>query len=345
MNSTVTIRELKRDKCNFVLRGVNLGFANSFRRTMMADIPTVAIDLVEFESNTTVLPDEFIAHRLGMIPLVSTNCDESMKYTRECDCVEGCSLCMIELRIDFRCDRPGTTMNITSNHLEIRPMPDNWGPGNTGEELAKRTPEFGIPVSKSKDFSGFPILIASLRKGQELKVRCYAKKGIAKDHAKWSPCTAVGFEYDPYNKLRHTSYWFETDKAAEWPLSPNAAEEDAPLDDEPFDYDAEPDRFYYNVETDGSLTAKEVVLKALADMRSRAATIVFNIDNPPTSDAMDISEAPMAQMPLPTRAANGSYASPSTGWGTSPNGSGSGTGGQGTGWASPNVTAAGGWAV
>jgi hypothetical protein len=41
-----------------------------------------AIDMVEFESNTTVLPDEFIAHRLGMIPLVSTNCDECMKYTR-----------------------------------------------------------------------------------------------------------------------------------------------------------------------------------------------------------------------------------------------------------------------
>lgn len=48
---------------------------------------------------------------------------------------------------------------------------------------------------------------------------------------------------------------------AEWPLSPNAVEEDAPLEDEPFDYDAEPDRFYFNIETDGSLTAKEVILK------------------------------------------------------------------------------------
>jgi len=56
---------------------------------------------------------------------------------------------MIELHINFRCDRPGTTLNITSNHLEIQPMPDNWGAGNTGEELAKRVPEFGLPVSKS----------------------------------------------------------------------------------------------------------------------------------------------------------------------------------------------------
>lgn len=67
---------------------------------MQADIPTVgewyhndqsgqvkltsakAIDMVEIEANTTVLPDEFIAHRLGMIPLVSANCDEAMRYTR-----------------------------------------------------------------------------------------------------------------------------------------------------------------------------------------------------------------------------------------------------------------------
>lgn len=42
----------------------------------------IAIDMVEIETNTTVLPDEFIAHRLGMIPLVSTNCDEAMRYNR-----------------------------------------------------------------------------------------------------------------------------------------------------------------------------------------------------------------------------------------------------------------------
>lgn len=40
--------------------------------------------MVEIETNTTVLPDEFIAHRLGMIPLVSSNCDEAIRYTRVC---------------------------------------------------------------------------------------------------------------------------------------------------------------------------------------------------------------------------------------------------------------------
>lgn len=38
--------------------------------------------MVEIESNTTVLADEFIAHRLGMVPLISSNCDEALRYTR-----------------------------------------------------------------------------------------------------------------------------------------------------------------------------------------------------------------------------------------------------------------------
>lgn len=48
---------------------------------MLAEVPTIAIDLVEFENNTTVLADEFIAHRLGLIPIASHRAKE-FKYSR-----------------------------------------------------------------------------------------------------------------------------------------------------------------------------------------------------------------------------------------------------------------------
>ncbi|KAG1440219.1 hypothetical protein G6F56_012010 [Rhizopus delemar] len=155
-----------------------ISVANALRRVMIAEVPTVAIDMVEIETNTTVLADEFLAHRLGMVPIDSRE---------DCTCSQYCSECSVELTLHVKCtdDR---TKDVTTR------------------DLMSANPSF-TPVLQDKDNPG--VLLVKLRKGHELKLKCIAKKGVAKEHAKWSPVSGVAFEYDPYNKLRHTAYWFE----------------------------------------------------------------------------------------------------------------------------------------
>ncbi|KAI8896875.1 DNA-directed RNA polymerase [Globomyces pollinis-pini] len=236
----VTITDNQPLHISFVLNNADLSIANSLRRTMISEVPTMAIDLVEFDENTSVLTDEFIAHRLGLIPLFSTDIGTNIQYTRECTCQNYCTNCSVELTLDARCTED--TLSVTSHDLI------------SAHNQIK-------PVTYGEEDSG--ILIAKLRKGQQLTVRCVAKKGTAKEHAKWSPCAGIAFEYDPHNNLRHTTYWVEDDVKKEWPVSVNGLNEEPAHEDEPFDYLAKPNKFYFTVESTGALEPREIIITGL----------------------------------------------------------------------------------
>ncbi|KAH3667055.1 hypothetical protein WICMUC_005402 [Wickerhamomyces mucosus] len=257
---TLNIRSAEHDEVDFVLKNVDLSLANSIRRVMIAEIPTLAIDSVEIEINTSVLADEFIAHRLGLIPLQSEDVDQLL-YSRDCTCDEYCTKCSVELSLDVLAENEGT-MSIYSKDLQI--------------DASNRALNIGQPIIQDEAQNG--VLICKLRKDQRLKVRCVAKKGISKEHAKWSPCAAIGFEYDPWNKLKHTDYWYEEDIKEEWPLSKNADFEDAPTKDDKFDYTSDANTFYLNVETVGSLTPDQVVLRGLKVLQEKIAGIVSELE-------------------------------------------------------------------
>ncbi len=53
----------------FELSETDTSMANTLRRIMIAEVPTLMIDLVEYSDNSTVLNDEYIAHRLGLVPI------------------------------------------------------------------------------------------------------------------------------------------------------------------------------------------------------------------------------------------------------------------------------------
>lgn len=254
----VTIRETEKDRVDFILKNVDLSVANSMRRAMMSEVPTLAIDLVEITANTSVLADEFISHRLGLIPLVSEGI-EGLSYSRDCTCDNYCSKCSVKLELAARCDTD-STMNVYS--LDLAKF-------QNGSRL-------GDPVVRDANRRG--PLICKLRKHQELRITCIAKKGISKEHAKWSPCSAVGFEYDPWNKLKHTDYWHEVDPIPEWPLLANCEWEEVPDPDAPFDYRATANNFYFDVETVGNLPPNEVIIRSIETLQLKLAGISVELN-------------------------------------------------------------------
>jgi DNA-directed RNA polymerase subunit D len=139
------------DYLEFTVDGMDTTLANSLRRTMIADIPTWAIEKVIIHKNTTVLPDEFISHRLGQIPLTSS-----------LDIIPNTAT--VEFTFNMK----------ASNEFEI-------------EEWTSDLLEPNSCITPAID--GIPIVKAT--KGQELNFTAIAIKGTGNEHSKWSPVTTT----------------------------------------------------------------------------------------------------------------------------------------------------------
>jgi len=111
----VRLRSATNEKCEFVLSNADTSMANALRRTILAWVPTIAIDLVDFEVNTTVLNDEFIAHRLGLIPLISHRAAQMLTIYEATD-EEQEEFTEIEFALHVKNESDGRTQ-VTSHDL------------------------------------------------------------------------------------------------------------------------------------------------------------------------------------------------------------------------------------
>jgi len=185
IETSIKIRKSNDHYCEFTLDGADVSVANALRRVMISWVPTIAIDLVDFVTNTTVLNDEFLAHRLGLIPIKSGSIIDEMKMRCEKQNIDD--LFKLTFSLDVECFARDGLLYVTSNHLVLdsrypNVCPINYNPFNQN-----------IVHQKSE----MPVLLCKLKQGQILNLRAFAFKGVGKEHAKWSPVATVVFQYLP----------------------------------------------------------------------------------------------------------------------------------------------------
>jgi DNA-directed RNA polymerase subunit D len=138
-------------------------YVNSLRRLAISEVPTLAIDDVVMLENSSVMHDEAVAHRLGLIPLRTDPGRFVMPHECDCGSALGCSKCRVLLVLDS--EATDKSKEVLSGELVSE------------DETVK-------PVSKD-------IPIIALAPSQKLKFEAYARLGIGKQHAKWQPTSAA----------------------------------------------------------------------------------------------------------------------------------------------------------
>lgn len=151
------------DSITVQIEGIDRSYANAIRRFCIAEVPCMAIDDVVILENSSILYDEILAHRLGMIPL-KTDLDRYV-LPEKCDCHTplGCNKCRVLFVLDAAAKEKTVTVfsgDLVSEDKEIRPISET------------------IPIVK-------------LAPGQTVKLEAYARLGKGREHAKWQPCTVA----------------------------------------------------------------------------------------------------------------------------------------------------------
>ncbi|XP_063974294.1 DNA-directed RNA polymerases I and III subunit RPAC1 [Diachasmimorpha longicaudata] len=180
----------------FDISGCSAALANAFRRILLSEVPSMAIEKVFILNNTSLLQDEVLAHRLGLIPLKAdpkyfeypttsgnTEDEASDQDTLRYEMKVTCTWNPHPPKDSKRPEDIYRNSNVYSRDIKWVPI------GRQAELYPKGEEQLGL---LEKD-----ILICKMRPGHEIHCIMHAVKGIGKDHAKFSPVATVTYRLLP----------------------------------------------------------------------------------------------------------------------------------------------------
>lgn len=165
MIDNIKVEIIKKENLflEFDLIGVDCSIANALRRILINEIPTFSIDKVSILDNTSVLPDEFLAHRLGLVPL---NISPELEFG--------------DLHFELKkINNTTEVLNVTSNDIKFIRKD-----GQPDVEFIKNIP------------------LAKLAPKQVIDVEMIACKNIGSVHAKWSPVCPATYRLMPIIEVK-----------------------------------------------------------------------------------------------------------------------------------------------
>ncbi|KAJ7118829.1 DNA-directed RNA polymerase [Mycena epipterygia] len=188
-NLTVQVRRVSDRSIEFDLVGVDASIANAFRRIIIAEVPTICIENVYVYNNTTVVADEILAQRIGLIPLNVDPKEMDMKVDDE-----STDRNTIVFNLKLQCTRKRDPPKDTTLHSELYENHELLSGHLVWDPVGEQTDVF----SKNPPAPTNPnIVLAKLRPGQEVEITLHAVKGVGKDHAKFSPVATASYRLLP----------------------------------------------------------------------------------------------------------------------------------------------------
>ena len=162
----VTTISLTDDTIRFTLEGVTVALANALRRTMVAEVPIMTIDDIFIFDNSSLVADEILSHRIGLVPLKTDLDTYVLPEVCDCELELGCPKCRAVLTLDVEATDDNVTVysgDLISEDAVIIPASPN------------------IPLTK-------------LAPDQAVKLEAYAQLGQGKIHTKWSPVSMCVYQ-------------------------------------------------------------------------------------------------------------------------------------------------------